>query len=940
MNVMSKTLHIVNESGAIVTRRLYDPAVAATQEHPVRYNSRIHFMKHETSAFLEHVLGDVRYIQFTAHALGQEQLDGVINWLSGYARNGVKARTGAGDTPETWRFLYGHYTDKGTMYMVPADDDIKNLDDLGVHVVDPQKAPKYFKRVAAPYQYAIFGSINSVTEDDLGQIIEFELDNGYVGTHRNIELDRLVDDRTRAACDGIMLARPEFLTNQVGVHDRDINTYSFKGTTFNPLGVGKGIGHAKKGLEFDVVSYGAKKALVFDEFFFGILGASKPGDMFRSDLQSMVNFEEYEFALDSAQRLMKKVSEGLRNTQELKGFLLNSLRNVSKVKDDPSATEQWMLISALEAGMDVDVEPGLFRRAVGHFMYEVLQCEKGRIPMDHLGQRNDLCPDPHMFDKYGEIHLDWSVIPSGKCVCMDVPTGPIVAYRQPNGMALEHTQSVNQHMREFDNYNGRRKLFYGPDLLEVLEPMNGADLDDAACVMFDPDVVKHISSLTYPVTEKITIQSAPKKTVGRYYDIVKRAMENAGLASYTAEDFINMMKIVRTMTVKLGGIVNDIMLDTALSGRHKENMMSYLAAMIQAEQDKDRKIWLLDRREWLANREDYQLRHVATNLEAIIDFCVQGKGNPRQFDDMVKLCADMRAGTEVFPMFFAKQGTGFLGQGRISAKRQLGIDYVLAPSLLCKALGEVEDERNQFVNDLKAYEWECVTFVPMEVEAMFGYSRDMSMIARDIRRWFGPKAVAAMSLKDAAQRRAAYNEVLYGAFHICQSGPDGCPVNCPNKGKLIEDGEGLKQIMETYDMETRMFLAVEMKRLVHHNAVPSVNEDGSVRGVSDGAFANNVMFNYYLAALDATGVTGKYVPVELDHASAKLGLQGRSIEVVIENGNVLRKTDHYWIGTADVDNGDFMMVNGQIEVRKPNEEITSDGRGKFGDGEGISLDIE
>jgi hypothetical protein len=81
----SKIMHIINDSGIISIRRPYDPAVAATQKVPERYRSSEHFMDHERSAFLEHVLANERYIQITAHAFGQDELDDVSNWLSGFA---------------------------------------------------------------------------------------------------------------------------------------------------------------------------------------------------------------------------------------------------------------------------------------------------------------------------------------------------------------------------------------------------------------------------------------------------------------------------------------------------------------------------------------------------------------------------------------------------------------------------------------------------------------------------------------------------------------------------------------------------------------------------------------------------------------------------------------------------------------------------------------
>jgi hypothetical protein len=935
----SKIMHIINDSGVISIRRPYDPAIAATQKVAVRYQSKEHFMNHERSAFLEHVLSNERYIQITAHAFGQDELDNVTDWLSGFARRGLRARTGENSEPEAWKFLYGHYTDKGSMFMIPAKSDIKSLDDLGIHVVDPIKAPKYFKRVAAPYQYSVFGSINRIQEDELGTIVEFELANGYIGTHRNIELDKMPSDLHRAVCDGIMLLKTSFLRDQVGVKDRNLSTYGCKPTTFDPTGVGKGFGHAKDDLEFDIVTYGAKKQLVYEEFFFGILGGLKPGEKFRSDSQSMTNFELYEYALEGARILMAEITASLGDPEKMRGLFLSRLKSyqannmlvLNKESDENvpedqdisrSATERWMLIAALEAGFSIEIEPGLFRRCYNHLLHEVMNCEKGRIPFDHLGVRADICPDPAMFDIYGEVYPENSIIPAGTCVIMDVPEGPIVAYRQPNGMAMEHSQSVNFHMRQFEKFTGRKRAFYGKDLPEIMIPMNGADLDDTLCVIHDPKAVKHIRSLSYPVTHKMVVTTSPRKSAGRYYDMLKREVADVIGASYSAEDFIAAIQQVRQMSLKLGQIVNAITLDTLLSGKHKANMMSYLAELVQAEPDKDRKIWYLDKREWLGNRADYQLRHVATNLEAVIDYCVQGKGEGAQFDDMVKLVNKMKAETQVFPMYFAKKGTGFMGQGRISPTKRLGKDYVLAPSLLCVALNEVESEREQFVADLKAYEWECISFVPDAVDDMYGSSQDIIQIAKDLRKWFRPLVIAAMSISDRAVQREAYNSVLYGSFHKCTVGV--CVTNCPDKNKLLD--KGLKQMMEEHDAETRRFIAVEMKRLVHHNATQKLADNGEVRGVPDGIFANNIMFAYYLEACDAAGITGKYIQVEIDNVSATNKVKDKTMQVVVLDGIVTRKSDEFWIGTIDdpsVIDGEYKMVNGMLELRAPNEAITT-----------------
>ena len=69
------------------------------------------------------------------------------------------------------------------------------------HVLDPQKAEKYLKRAFAPHQYSAFGKILSVDKTEDGEIIEFELENGFRGLQRNIELGYLAT-RVVAFVDG------------------------------------------------------------------------------------------------------------------------------------------------------------------------------------------------------------------------------------------------------------------------------------------------------------------------------------------------------------------------------------------------------------------------------------------------------------------------------------------------------------------------------------------------------------------------------------------------------------------------------------------------------------------------------------------------------------------------------------------------------------------
>jgi hypothetical protein len=916
---VSEIAHVINAGGSITVRRPFDPVANAMKAMPIRYDSKVHKMAHENSTFLEHVMGGNRFMRMSAQGKTDGEIDTICTWLSNIARNGWKWKSGANKTMEQWKFLYGDYSDKGSLILVSEDEGIESLDDLGIHVMNPQKAPKRIKRVMAPHEYACFGTINSVVEDEFGEIIEFDLDNGYIGRVRNFDLDKLPSDLCRAACDGMAWVNTNFMIDQLGVIDRNPSTYGFKGTVFCPLGLGKGFFFAKDDLEYDIVTYGAKKDVVFDEFFFGSLGSLKPGVTYMSDIQSLVNFGLYPWAPPATRVAMAEFVEALKNPVSFNGWVLSHLKNVTKVEGSPSATETWRLVRALERGVDVFTEPGLFRAVCQQMILQILDCENGRIPFDMFGSRNDICADPNMFDAYGMIHPEWSVIPDDCIVNFGVPQGPVECYRQPNGHALEKSSAMNVHLAGFEKYASRQRNYYSAQgLLETLILKNGADLDDTECTIHDPEIVKHMRGLSYPVTQKREFKAVEKKRMGPTYDALRKQFNSMGThGSFTAKDFLDLMNTVRATKIILGAIVRCLELDTLDSGEHKANMLAHLADMINAEQDKDRKIWILNRRDWLKEREDYQLRDIATNLEAVVDYCILGRGDYKAINAMSKQCSEMRANTEVFPMLFTKHGP-------ISSKKQLGIDYLLAPSLACVALAEVEELRKEFQNDLRALEWKCITFVPDEVNDYFGFSQDISTIARDIRKDFNIKVAAAMSIDNRQLRQDSYNKAIYGNFHKCILDGEGkCPVKCPRKGELIE--EGLKQWMECYDEDTCRFIAVEMKRLCHHSAVQQLNEDGTVRGVPDGVFNNNIIYNYYLDALDECGLTGKYLPVDLDQTALKQRVKDKIFDVVVsDRGVVLRKSDNFWVGTVDASNGEYRLVNGMLEIRKPSESLASE----------------
>lgn len=888
---MAKLLEILWTNGEKPAFRIpYIPGVH-TKNDPKRM-----FGPHESSPFLDHAAYGVDYIVVKGVATSREMREEMVTWATKLATYGFPVKMLGG---RRFVFLFGRFEDKLVMYFVAEDSGINRIEDIGVHISNVKKASKYMKRLLAPYQLVVSGSILEVTDHAFGQLCKVRLDDGYVINWLKINPE-ILNAREVAATNGQQRIAPSFL-HYLGVEYSNLNVWAGKITAVGPIGLAKGYAHAQEGLKYDLVTYDTKEAVKYESFFFGLLGDLSPGELCFSDLQSAINFEQFFFLEDAARRLRQQVSDYLNTPSQHRGIVARYLpvRNID-VSERPN---EWKLIRSLRMGMSILAEPSLLRSFVQNLMYQVLNMERGRVPIDHLARRADIVPDPHMFDDEGMIHLDWSVIPKGHMVFMDIPVGPTVEYRQPNGMALEHSESFNIHMRQFQKFEGLGRCFYGADLLETLSPKNGADLDDTQVVVFDPDMVKHIRSLTYPIMPKIQVDESPVQEVGPDYQQMS-GQGQAIVTAFGARTFAALCQQQLKGMMQLGTVVNAIMMDTSRSGIHREYMMKWLAEQIQKETDVERKYFLLDCREGLANTPEYELRLEASNLEAIIDFCVQGKGEFTQFQPWLKHINEVRGIPSnvqeinnvrtVFPAFFGRPGRRpGQEQGRVTKMLQENVHYVFAPSLLDVVLSKIEADRIAFTDALVDWQWSCVTPVPDVVNLTFPSSPLIVRETYEVRAYYNSHIGAVMANKDRGSHRIAMNN-------------------------LYREIEDLLNAITGGDQDHKMLIAVQMKRLVHHGAVPE-RKDGRIQPVRDGAFACDPIFHLYLDACEASGVAGRYEPVDIDRRAVKF--LSESLPVTVQKGIVLKKDDHFWIGTVDLSDGDYVMVAGMIEVKKPHPDL-------------------
>jgi hypothetical protein len=870
--MIGKLYHVANDGGLVTLRSKWTPFQVS--------DPTLTFQEHEESQFLNRYLPE-GYAEFAGHAFGEQQMIDVCNWMESYALRGA-SRDGV-----RYRFLYGQWTDKGKMVMVPSTSSVRSLSHIGLSIHDPKKAPKRLKRLFAHHKLAAFGTVHDVSTDtEGGTIVTGHLDNGYEYTIRFVDISGW-DKKLQAIVAGQNRITPTFL-RALGVENVGDGTFGFKGTIATHF-FGKGYFWEDLNLNegpFDAVIYDYKTEVSFDKFFFGILSPMNPGEVTRSDSQSAINFGWEHMLEERGQFLMLEMAEAYKDEAKLRRKFLSTYSPSTK----PDA-EEWCLIKGLRIGISPQAEPAMFRRVVRQITQSTMDFKRGRMDIGHVGKRVSFCPDPDMFDHLGNVHPERSRIPAGTVVCPDVPNGDVCVYRSPNGHALEHSRPRNINDRRFRKFKRLLRLFYGADAYDFMLPQNGADADDDGTVIFDPKLVKIFHNLQYPVTDKLEMKQSAAKANAYLQRMIGRAV-----GGYTAQDFIEAMNEAKAFNLKIGQIVNLIMLDTLLSGDNKKHMLQYLYALENKDALTTEAIL------WLEEREDYQLREVASNLEAVIDFCQMGKGDRAVMEELVSKVQAMMpvkdrgqsiATIKVYPKMWTLKGTGFQGEGRTPRSLTEGIDFVTAPSLMCDALASLQSELQLLNEAFRQYEWKTITPVPPAVNDLFPADPDTRHIVEDIRQEWNARMIEQIKMMDDVREREYKKSLAW-----------------------------IKAQFAEFDPDTQKAMAVEMKRRCHRFRTPVKNEDGTTRHVPDSAFGNTVVFNLYCDAVQEAGIAGLYVPVEMDEVSSYLKTQ--TVDIRSRQGVIFRKDDNFMIGLCPVcPDGDHTMDGGEIMVQEPDFSLSA-----------------
>lgn len=911
-----------------------------------KFNQETMFGPTEVSTLLDML--KVRYIEQTAKAnvAGLNMEDAtqrkkeVIDWL---ARSQV-VTTKLGK----WACLYGSSNDEEGhhgLYTLIENNVVVDMASLQWEVLDTAKAPKDMKRILNHYKHAMLcnkivaravvtGKLRG--KDVPGELVVVETTDGK----RFIALNWFLkgwSKSSKALADGKAKTHPDAL-KYIGAPLYS-ETTRFYVTWFTEMGVCKGISDVDArlrsipiaelgGEEVPIwfVSYGAKKRVLYkNHFFMGVLGYCHK-EKVMTDIQSLANFEGDRFIRGRAEDLAMEIAASLTDVERLKAVLLRTCLSLDLNKRDEDI---WTLIQLLKADINPLMIPGGLGKIVSHLMNALWDAERGRMDVSPVALRVAFDTDRTIWDDFGLPSMK-GIIPKGVAVCMDIPESfykgeeflDTATHRQPVGHSLEHARVRMWNVRlvlanllaienptdedlykirslqTFMSYIGKYIVFFGRGCEAHLLKMNGADLDDHGMLYFDPQIVATFYALNYPVTGKLEdlSEEAAAGAATKFASRVAAQLQKKVFGGYCFKDFIEGARKSLAWSMKIGQIVNLIMLDTLLSGRHKQHMLRWLKARIANPQEGDNVELYKRAYRWLKARKDYILRHQASNLEALIDFTQQAKdlGQQGVLDAMIKemsklICekddkGNLSIHTIVFPEIWMTEE-----RNRIPKALKEGRDFILAPSELCSALADIKVTRKVFQEQCGLLEFQLRQPLPLVLENKYLDTLGAQADAEEMRDMFNVRISELMNAKlDRESFRKEYKALL----------------------------AWWEKELSKYCEHTQESIIMGIWRIVID---PRREAKGS--GLPASALMNNVSMAIFVRACRKVGIAGECYSVEFGPYCEYL--QGKDHKVEVTSSNVwipaARKHDRYWIGTtsSQCPDGEYTLTSwGYIRVKE------------------------
>jgi hypothetical protein len=378
----------------------------------------------------------------------------------------------------------------------------------------------------------------------------------------------------------------------------------------------------------------------------------------------------------------------------------------------------------------------------------------------------------------------------------------------------------------------------------------------------------------------------------------------------------------------VGAFINDVMLDTLLSGPNRLHAIQSTRSGVYwaprnfscgdphtfAEQ-----VVL----PYLQAKTDFVNAFEANNSEAAIDWCAMRKGDEHVaqalLDGVCRIhwyrdATGKRRRIPCYPKTWA-----MAGKCRIPADRQAKGDYLLVETEVCRSLNDLVELRDSILEAARQKEWAIARPIPTEVDLAFPRTHSSRLAVGHLRKTWA-RLIEQVKTHNGGRLPAGwYSAVAHGQDVQEEIGPKDpdydhrLTAQARSAGQPVEPQyrlvhhEGLQHWyfyaqtaqgdLSPIPLNERIGIAVEWLRQVYsvNTEQPVLNEDGTTRSFGDGV--PNYVLHDYLTALEMCGLTGLVVFVKLDsRARRRLPASRGPVPVRIVTGRI-----NTWV--VDSENG-------------------------------------
>lgn len=843
-------------------------------------------------------------------------------------------------------------------FLVPWMSAINVIDDIGMHAhlkstrKQGLKLGKYASRTFVPTHTHMHGE--NLSFDSATGIGIRQLQNGSSITIRHQSFEG-VDPRIVALLDGALFISPRGAIALGLSADPDNPVEALvRGLRPPKLGDvwhGHGIDDVSffKGdiilvpwLEVDLMVWGGKPILTADWFYFGSLGPVTEG-MVHSDAQSVINFKQHALLKKAGTSFMVDLYNSCKDSKSLRKFALKHIRSIQAVEKEENGVvnyDGFVLAEALRRRIDPLMFPGLLRKVVNFLTKKVMDFNRLRVPLDKSHKYAHCIPDIYTIQANGDCNLLSSQVPAGQMAYPDLAGGTdVVVNRQPNenSNAFFALTIFDDPKGMYRKFRGRGICILGPGLneenpgaLEILARLGGGDMDDTFVITHDPIWVGHFSTLPrYPEVDKAQVLADHNKKSGpgdgTYADEFSEAMAafdealeaeaDADSSSYGRKQFSTAIRTAQASGVGIGPVVNFLITDFELSDPETRAFMldqlDKRAAIAKGQKKYKIAKTLRERRDWLANREPFQGKLLATFLELVIDGAAKGE-NMEILGDVREFLKTSHENTQVYPTLCDWGKVRADGShGRIPASKRAAKDYVLVDTPVCKAVRELMQIRTRLFNKLTDLGWKNVRPASDEILSMFPEDEFIKNVVHGNRH----------NREEEPGIRKTWNAAWIEFHTMGQAGE----AERSEAFKRIEQSVTDLEVSLDLDDNQMKEVAVELYRSVYTGEYEAaeIDEDGKSKGFSDGLLWTTRHANALFAAMDDAEVTAITRRVELDRFYRRLA--DSTVQVVVRNGVVRRLTDNSDLGAvSNCPDGFYMMSDGEICLREATSAVCLD----------------